>query len=390
MFLRLFLFTIASEGLYLLLAEKHQETIPFFLLWSGLFAAYALAIRAVHTKSGRALLFVILITSALFRGSLLVRVKGGPAEAPEAFLHAASPAGNVLALRPDLQKPVATAFDLAALALVPPLLRALSLPTGLALVYGWNPLLIKEAAASGRFEAIPLFFLLLAFLLLRTKRPEVAAIAYGASLAGPPFFWATLPLAARALGWHLILSLFVGAAAWAPLAVAKPPAELLGWPPEHHVGGSLLPAIEALAKLFVTRDPLAPSLFCAGLFVLLALARTWKVGRDGATLPREAILLLGCLLFLSPEVLPWAFVPIAGLAAFSENPGWIVATATAPLAYLTLGEKGWSFWLAFAQHFPVYASLIFVGLGGKQGKAQATRLPQRNRSRPRPTSRRGG
>jgi hypothetical protein len=251
---------------------------------------------------------------------------------------------------------------------MPALLRAASLPAGLALVYGWNPLLVNEGAGSARLETIPLFFLLLAFLLLQKKRPGASALAYGASLAGPPFFWATLPLAARALRARLALSLLVAGLAWAPLAATRPIAELMGWPPETYVGGSLMPAVATLARLFVTRDPLAPLLFCAGTWLLLALARTAKLDPDGAGSPREALVLLGCFLFLSHQVLPPAYLPIAGLAAFSANPGWIVATATAPLTYLALGEGRWSFWLAFAQYFPVYASLVFVALGTKRGR----------------------
>jgi hypothetical protein len=224
---------------------------------------------------------------------------------------------------------------------------------------------VKEGSASGRLETVPLFFLLLASLLLQRKRPTASALVYGASLAGPPFLWATLPLAARALGSRLALSLLAGALAWAPLAAANPFIDLMGWPASSRIGGSLMPAAATLARLFVTRDPLAPILFCAGSFLLLALARTAKLGPDGAGFPREALVLLGCVLFLSPQVLPWAFLPIAGLAAFSANPGWIVATATAPLTYLALDEGSWSFWLAFAQYFPVYASLIFFALGTK-------------------------
>ncbi len=371
--LRLLVLSIASEGLYLLLAmgnraSPFEKTTAFFALWAALFAAYAFAIRAVRDARGRAHSLFIFLTSALFRFSLLLETSGVPAEGPEAFLHASSPIRTAMEALPEHRAIAVAAFDLAALALMPALLRALSLPSGLALVYGWNPLLVKEAAVNGRLETLPLFFLLLAFLLLRKKRPGAAALAYGASLTGPPFFWATLPLAARALGFRLAFSLLVSGLAWAPLAATTPFGELMGWPPRDSVGGSLMPATATLARLFVTRDPLGPLLFCAALYALLALARTAKLGSDGAAFPREALVLLGCLLFLSPQTLPWAFLPIAGLAAFSANPGWIVATATAPLTYLALGGERWSFWLAFAQFFPVYASLAFVALGTKGGK----------------------
>ena len=383
-FLRLFLLFALSEGLYFLLAERHGSvpSPPFLLLWAALFLAYAFAVRAVRGRSGRFLLVFIFVTSALLRVTLLLQVAGPPTGAPEAFLQGASPARAAMEWRPDLRETIAVAFDLGSLALMPALLRSVSLPLGLALVYGWNPLLVEESAARGRIETAPLFFLFLALLLLRTKRPGAAALAYGASLAGPPFLWATVPLAARALGARLALSILVGGLAWAPLAATRSLPDLLGWPPPDHLGGSLMPATAALARLFVTRDPLVPFLLCAGAFALVALARTAKLGPEGAGLPREALVLLGCCLFLSPQALPWSYLPIAGLAAFSANPGWLVATATAPLTYLALGGWNWSFWLAFAQYFPVYATLIFVALGtkrrgkGRPGKARVERLPR--------------
>ncbi len=369
--LRLFLLSTAGEGLYLLLASRYrpvgfEETPAFFAIWAALFVAYAFAIRTVREKSGRTLLLFISVTSALFRVSLLLETGGAASDPPEAFFQAASPIRAAAAIRPELQRFVSVAFDLGALLLMPALLRGLSLPSGLALVYGWNPLLVKESAISGRIETIPLFFLLLAFLFLQNKRPGASALAYGASLAGPPFLWATLPLAARVLGFRLAFSLLIAGLAWAPLAAERTFTQLMGWPPGNYIGGSLLPATTTLASLFVTRDPLAPFLFGAGVWLLVALARTAKLGKDGAELPREALVLLGFFLFLSPQLLPWEFLPIAGLAAFSANPGWIVATATAPLTYLALGEGRWSFWLAFAQYFPVYASLVFVALGTKR------------------------
>jgi hypothetical protein len=363
-FPRLFFFSIASGSLYFL-ASRHaigpfEATARFFAIWAALFLLYGLAIRAARARSGRTLVLFIFVTSALFRATFLIERKSSASgESP-------SPMEALMGARPELETIGAAAFDLAGLALMPALLRGLSLPTGLALVYGWNPLLVLEGARNGRTELIPLFFLLLACLLLQRKSPGVSAVVYGASLAGPPLFWATLPLAARALGPRLVFSLLLGALAWAPIAAERPLAELLGFPPSEFVGGSLLPAVAALAKLFVTRDPRAPLLFCASAFLLLALLRTWKLDSAGTGFPRECLILIGGFLFLSPQVRPWSFVPIAGLAAFSANPGWIVATATAPLTYLALGAGSWNFWLAFAQYFPVYASLAFVALGAKR------------------------
>jgi hypothetical protein len=374
-FVRLLLLSIASESLYLLLASRHPplRSLEYALLWSALFIAYALAVREAREKSGTWLLLFILILSVSFRVSLWIAGPGSPPDSPEAFLHAANPIHELIELRPDLRRMIPVVFDLLTLAVLPSLLRALSLPTGIALVYGWNPLLVTETAARGRLEVVPLFFLLLAFRLLQGKRLSMSALFYGVSLAGPPFLWATIPVAAAVFRFRLFLSILVGAAAWAPLAAATPFAELMGFPPSTSIGASLMPAAAALAHLLVTRNPFAVYALCAGIWLVVALFRATKLGQPGASPPREALLLLGLFLFLSPEVLPWAYLPVGGLAAFSANPGWIVATATAPLSYLALNGSSWSFWLAFAQYFPVYASLGFVALGRKRRPGKATK-----------------
>ena len=71
---------------------------------------------------------------------------------------------------------------------------------------------------------------------------------------------------------------------------------------------------------------------------------------------------------VSPQVLPWCFLPVAYFAAFSRNRGWLLFTATAPLTYFAFQEGrwiDWSFWLGFLQYFPAYFALVFSWLGGR-------------------------
>ena len=117
-FLRLLILSIASEGLYLLLTAqsrippsesplaswyhpvRFEETAIFLGLWAALFVAYAFAIRAVHEKTGRTLFLFILVTSALFRGSLLFEKSGSSTDSPEVFLQGANPIQAAMRTRP--------------------------------------------------------------------------------------------------------------------------------------------------------------------------------------------------------------------------------------------------------------------------------------------------
>ena len=81
------------------------------------------------------------------------------------------------------------AFDMLTLVLVVGLLRLTGRPTGLSVVYGWCPLLMKEFANSGHLDAIAVFLVtLLAYLLARLclskgRNGTKIAIASGVCLA---------------------------------------------------------------------------------------------------------------------------------------------------------------------------------------------------------------
>ncbi|MGH9337302.1 MAG: hypothetical protein ACRD21_26440 [Vicinamibacteria bacterium] len=383
--MRLLLLSILSEALYLLLAAqsrippaesplsawyrptRFEETVVFLGIWAALFLVYVLAIRSAAKSGGRALFVLVFLTSALFRSNLLWKT-GFSTDAPRAFLQAESPLTEATdEIEFTLRAGASVVFDLGSLALLPGLLKAATLPAGLAIVHGWNPLLVKESAGSARLEPIALFFLLLAFRCAQKRRFTSSALAYGAALLGPPVFWATFPLLAVTLRLRVLLSLVIGGVGFAVLATSRSFPDLLGWPPANFIGGSLMPSLSVLSRLLVTRDPLVPLAACALLWCAIAAIRTWKLRGSPEKLPREALILLGWLLLLSPQVLPRSFLPIGSLAAFASNRGWLVFTATAPLAYLALGEEGFSFWLGFAQYFPGYFSVIFIGLGRSRG-----------------------
>jgi hypothetical protein len=393
--LRLSVLSIASEGLYVLLSRESvlpsgrvEETPVFYAVWAALFLVYFLAIRTASRTSGRSVVLIVLLTSAAFRGTLLWK-SGFDRSVPHVFLQGPSPlrAGEE-AMATGLERagewpvdPEALAIslvDLSSLALAPGLLRAASLPVGLVVVHGWNPLLVKEVSGNVRVEAVPLLFLLLSFRLAQKKRPTSAALAYGLSLTGPILgFWATLPLMARVLRLRLVISILVAGALWAPMASSLSWQKLVAWPPSDWIGGSLLPALTTLNRVFLTRNELVSLWIAAAAFLLVALHRTFALRRDWGNLPREALVLSGFSLFLAPQVLPWSFLPIAVLGAFSANPGWALFTATAPLTYVSLPSGSWSFWVGFTQYFPAYATSIFSWLGGesvsKRTKTRADR-----------------
>jgi hypothetical protein len=385
---RVLLLSMASELLYLLLGgasllepgevalpssyhpARVEETVAFFSLWAGLFLFYALAVRAAERGSSRALVVIVFLTSALFHGTLLWRSDfdqeppDGPVflGGPTPISHALEAAGERATSLP-IADASASLANLGSLTLAPGLLRAASLPVGLTLILGWNPLLVKETAGNGRTAAVAVFFLFLSFRLAQRRWPTLAACAYGVSLMGPMSLWATLPLLVRALRLRVLVSLLLGGAAWAALSLRIPWDRLLGWPPSDSTGGSIIPALETLTDLFLTRNHDVVLAMGGAAWLFVAVLASARLRSDLANLPEKALLVVASFLFLAPQAPAHALLPMAALSAFSRNRGFLVFTATAPLAYLGFRRGSRAFFLGFVQYFPAYASLIYSWLG---------------------------
>ena len=341
-----------------------EQSVDFYILWVGLFIVYAMAIRTAGRKNGTAVYAVVFLTAAGFRATQFL---GSGLDHSDAavFLHGATPWSVLfdhVEASFDARRLAATTADLGSLLLAPSLLRAAGLPIGAALVHGWNPFIVKEVAGSGRLDAVALFFLIAALRLAQTPRFKgAAAVAYGLSLNGPLMLAGSLPLMGRALRNWVAPALIIGVFGW---TLTFPGSWLMraGWPPENSLGGSLTPGLQTLAGLLLTRHPTITLCATLGLWLIWSL-RTAMRSHDSKRWPLETLVVLGSLIFVMPQVLPWAFLLVGTLAPYSENRGWLLFTATAPLTYLAFGGGVYGFWLGFAQYFAAYAVLIFFGLG---------------------------
>lgn len=341
------------------------EQSPVFLaLWAGLYLLYAIAVHAIREARSKSATIFVLSAAVLFRASVVpIQLTAPPALVLSPFElawhHLPFVASSLW-----LQKALVIGADIGALALAPGLLKAAGLSPAWVLIYGWNPLVIKETAIGAHFEPVGLVCVTLAILLVQRATRLRAALAYGGSLACS--FWSAtcLPLMMSALGVRAVLSLSIGASAWAYLYLSQ--TLVLPMSLTESVGGSLLPASVSLARIFVTRAPLYPAALCFGIWLAVMFYRAlWKRPQPDH-IPSEALLAVGGFLMIAPQVLPWHFTPLAYFAAFSKNRGWLVFTATAPVTYLVFQNgqwSGWSFWLGFLQYFPAYFTLIFGWLG---------------------------
>jgi hypothetical protein len=383
----------SSEGLYWARAGGYFSTgtSEFFVFWIALFILYAVAIRE-SGRIGRGGVAATFLGAASFRLTLLAGPTLGPVGGTEPAPLFKAPVelavergAGALAGRAGVEplarfrerfedagfwrRSAAALADLGALAVLPGMLREAGHSPTAALVYGWNPLVVEEGAGRGRLDSLGLLFLGLSLGSLQKNGPRLfAAMAYGLSLGSRLDMAALIPLMARASGWSALISVTFGLGLWAVISVrssAPPPTveTLL----TNQGGGSLFPAANALATVFLTRNALYPSAACLGLWLVWAGYRALRPGLAPRDLPREALLALGSWLMVSPRVVPWDWARVALLSPFSMNRGWLVFTAAAPLGYLQW-SAGESFWLAWLQYFPAYAVLVFLWLGAPPKK----------------------
>lgn len=81
------------------------------------------------------------------------------------------------------------------------LLKQLSLPKQLCLLYVLNPLVIAELTGNVHFEGVMIFFVLLALLFIITNRWQLSAICLGLGIATKLLPVLFLPLVLKKLGW---------------------------------------------------------------------------------------------------------------------------------------------------------------------------------------------
>ncbi len=87
--------------------------------------------------------------------------------------------------------------------ILPLILQRLHLPRHLSLLYSLNPLVIAELTGNVHFDAIMIFFLTIAFLLLLQNKVYVSAIFLGLSISSKLIPVVFIPLIIKRLGWKL-------------------------------------------------------------------------------------------------------------------------------------------------------------------------------------------
>ncbi len=274
--------------------------------------------------------------------------------------------------------------DLAALALLVALLRAVGRGPLWASLYWWNPVVLKELFNSAHMEAL-LVPLVLAGLLLAARGRPVAATSALVLAAGAKL-WPVLllPLVWRPLlaaPWRLAGAVTLAGAGLALMAAPMVMAGLDGtsglvaYATQWDTNSALFPALErglsTLAEAASVSWP-APGILARGLVGLaLGAIALWVARRpftDTEDLVTRALLVTGALFLLSPAQFPWYYLWVLPLLVLVPVTGLLLATATLPLYYTAFHYLArdaidvfndtlvWAVWL------PVWGTLLLQAL----------------------------
>jgi len=267
-------------------------------------------------------------------------------------------------------------FDLGILALIIVVLRQLKLPTTLALLYAWHPLVIKEIANSAHYDVVPVFFTLLAVALairsMRTSahrvKPLTSALALAAGTLSKYFSLLLLPilfsprrLRKSIVPWAVfgaaIFAAFLPFILWNDNGIDRTFAGFRAY----HREWTFFPGVFTLLLLVTKSVAIAKAiagLLLGGLVLRLSLTET----PDATALARKCATAIAALLILSPTAFPWYFVWMLPFVCLFPGRAWLLLSLLTPLSYLHFQTGGlfhdryflsipvltWIIWLPFA------------------------------------------
>ncbi len=256
--------------------------------------------------------------------------------------------GSVLAV-----KALLTGFDLLAAVLVALTLHQLGRPPAHAMLYAWNPLVIKVFAGSGHVDAIVAATLAAcAYFFVRQKR-TMASLSFALAVLAKIAPIVVLPLVAKRAGWRN--SLLAGAAVVAgyiPFLDAGPGvfAGFRKFAREWQFNAGPFAAMRSVAG-WLTASPELSARIISGLSI--AALTAWIVWRDDAqekTFSHHAAPLVGFAMILSPVVMPWYIAGVLPLAAVAGQRFWFWFSAIVCCAFLIMIDgtvHAWELWLEY-------------------------------------------
>lgn len=265
--------------------------------------------------------------------------------------------------------------ELATLTVLVSLLGAVGVPLAMVAVYAWNPLVLVEVWGSGHLDALAVLAVVAAVRLAIGGRRHAAAVLLGLGTLVKLYPAVLLPL------------LLIGAEL-TPLATFAL-VVLAGYAPFSPLGLGALGSLPQYVTMEFFNPGLVRTLIDSPRITMLALGG-WVVIASlltrGAPLVDRAIMIVGGIIVLSPNIFPWYVLWLVPFLAVRPSAAWIGFTGTVACAYTFFLGQPWAIpaWARVVEFLPL---VVGAGWALKQF-ASAGRSERREWLIPRPV--RGG
>jgi alpha-1,6-mannosyltransferase len=295
---------------------------------------------------------------------------------------------------------VVAAFDLVTFYM----LCRLGVPVAGLLIYGWNPLLIKEVYNSAHVDALLLPFLLAAVTCLQRERPIAATAAVGVAsciklwpVLLMPIAWRRLTRRPRVLLCSLLLSAGALAVALLPVVLSgmDRSSGLAAYARYWEMNDALFVLISWFSHAVAYRMTLSPDLAALMPRVAAAVVAAggigWLAWRRDLMVGPQLLAATTLLILLSPTQFPWYYLWLLPFLALHPHPALILCAALLPMYYLRplMAFHGYAaafdYGVVWIQHGPVIAWLFRDWLV-RGGLGQAGRSVAEGTQRPAPGS----
>ncbi len=238
-------------------------------------------------------------------------------------------------------------FDALIIAVMIKILRKLELDPVWVIVYAWSPLVLKEFANSAHYDAVPLFFTLLAiyFTLGKARHFKTAASLVLGTLA--KFFSVILlpilipPRPSQWRAYALFSAIFLAAYLpfflWNQAGIQQVFAGLGVYNEHWQYNAGLFALIQqSLCHLYPpSQTSLLPAKLVVAIILLVILARqTFCPGDKEQHLLRRCFIMIAALFILSPTAFPWYYTWVMPFLCVFPSRAWIMLSWLLPLAYL--------------------------------------------------------
>lgn len=244
-------------------------------------------------------------------------------------------------------KIILSAFDLLIIMVLIKILRKLKLNPVWVIVYAWSPLILKEFTNSAHYDAVPLFFTLLAiYFALDATRPLKTSTALALGTLAKFFSVILIPvlLPPRPSRWRsytlfasIILIAYLPFFFWNQTGLPQVFAGLGVYNQHWQYNAGLFALIQQSLLSLTSISPanLQPAKIIVAFILILIIGRqSLRSLGNQQDLVNRCFIVVAALFVLSPTAFPWYYTWVMPFLCLFPRRSWIMLSWLLPLSYL--------------------------------------------------------